>query len=94
MRINEQRYLISRATDLLVRTIRRGRLLMSLSDAPYRWPGSPAVAWSLILAFEIGTVSLSMKHDEILRVGRVDNWYSIAGVLIIVRFIRATCSAR
>jgi len=25
-----------------------------------------------ILAFEIGTVSLTMKRDEILRVGRVD----------------------
>jgi uncharacterized membrane protein len=34
-----------------------------------------------ILAFEIGTVSLIIKRDEILRVGRVDNWYGIlAGV--------------
>jgi putative membrane protein len=34
-----------------------------------------------ILAFEIGTVRLAMTHDEILRVGRIDNWYGIlAGV--------------
>ena len=30
-----------------------------------------------VLAFEIGTVSLAMKRDEILRVGRVDNRYGI-----------------
>ena len=48
-----------------------------------------------ILAFEIGTVSLAMKRDEILRVGRVDNWYGIlAGVIIVVGFIRASVAAK
>ena len=48
-----------------------------------------------ILAFEIGTVSLTIKRDEILRVGRVDNWYGIlAGVIIVVGFIRATVAAK
>ena len=48
-----------------------------------------------ILAFEIGTVSLTMKRDEILSVGRVDNWYGIlAGVIILVGFIRATVAAK
>jgi putative membrane protein len=48
-----------------------------------------------ILAFEIGTVSLTMRRDEILRVGRVDNWYGIlAGVVIVVGFIRATVAAK
>ena len=43
-----------------------------------------------ILAIEIGTVSLTMKRDEILRVGRVDNWYGIlAGVIVVIGFIRA-----
>ena len=48
-----------------------------------------------ILAFEIGTVSLTMKRDEILRVGRVDNWYGIlAGVIIVIGFIRASIAAK
>ena len=48
-----------------------------------------------ILAFEIGTVSLTMKRDEILGVGRVDNWYGIlALVIIIVGFIRANVAAK
>ena len=48
-----------------------------------------------ILAFEIGTVSLVMKRDEILRVGRVDNWYGIlAGVIVVVGFVRATVAAK
>jgi putative membrane protein len=48
-----------------------------------------------ILVFEIGTVSVTMKGDEILRVGHVDNWYGIvAGVIIIVGFIRAIFAAK
>jgi putative membrane protein len=48
-----------------------------------------------ILAFEIGTVNLTMTRDEILRVGRVDNWYGIvAGVIIVVGFIRAIVAAK
>ena len=48
-----------------------------------------------ILAFEIGTVSLTMKRDEILRVGRVDIWYGIlTGVIIVVGFTRATVAAK
>ena len=47
------------------------------------------------LAFEIGTVNLTMKRDEILRVVRVDMWYGIlAGVIIVVGFIRATVAAK
>jgi putative membrane protein len=30
-----------------------------------------------VLAFEIGAVTLTMKRDEILGVGRVDKWYGI-----------------
>ena len=48
-----------------------------------------------ILAFELGTVSLTMKRDEIFRVGRVDNWYGIlAGVIIVVGFVRAAVAAK
>jgi putative membrane protein len=48
-----------------------------------------------VLAFEIGTISMNMKRDEILRVSRVDNWYGIlAGVIIIVGFIRANVAAK
>ena len=48
-----------------------------------------------ILAFEIGTVRLTMKRDEILRVVRVDMWYGIlAGVIIVVGFIRVTVAAK
>jgi putative membrane protein len=48
-----------------------------------------------ILTFEIGTVSPAMKRGEILRVARVDVWYEIlAGVIIIVGFIRATVAAK
>jgi putative membrane protein len=48
-----------------------------------------------ILAFEIGTVSLAMKRDEILSVGRVDTWYGIlAGVIVVVGFIRAIVAAK
>ena len=48
-----------------------------------------------ILAFEIGFVSLTMRRDEILYVGRVDNWYGIlAGLIIVVGFIRATVAAK
>jgi putative membrane protein len=48
-----------------------------------------------ILAFEIGTVSLTMKRDEILRVSRVDIWYGIlAAVIIVVGFTRATVAAK
>jgi putative membrane protein len=48
-----------------------------------------------ILAFEIGTVSAGMQGSAIQRVGRVDIWYGIlAGVIIIVGFIRATVAAK
>jgi putative membrane protein len=48
-----------------------------------------------ILAFEIGSVGLTIKRNEILRVGRVDNWYGIlAGVIIVVGFVRATIAAK
>jgi putative membrane protein len=48
-----------------------------------------------ILAFEIGTVNPTMKRDEILRVVRVDLWYGIlAGVIIVVGFVRATVAAK
>jgi putative membrane protein len=48
-----------------------------------------------ILAFEIGTVSLAMKRDEILSVGRVDTWYGIlAAVIVVFGFIRATVAAK
>jgi putative membrane protein len=48
-----------------------------------------------VLAYEIGTVTLTMKRDEILGVGRVDNWYGIlALVIIVVGFIRATVAAK
>jgi putative membrane protein len=48
-----------------------------------------------ILAFEIGTVGLTMRRDEILRVGRVDSWYGIlAVVIIVVGFVRATIAAK
>jgi putative membrane protein len=48
-----------------------------------------------ILAFEIGTVSLAMKRDEILSVGRVDTWYGIlAAVIVVIGFIRATVAAK
>jgi putative membrane protein len=48
-----------------------------------------------ILAFEIGTVSVNMQGSEIRRVGRVDLWYGIlAGVIIIVGFLRATVAAK
>jgi uncharacterized membrane protein len=45
-----------------------------------------------VLAFEIGTVSLTTKRDEILR---VDNWYGIiAGLIIVAGFIRTTVAAK
>ena len=48
-----------------------------------------------ILAFEIASVSLAMKGDEILRVGRVDNGYGIlAAVIVVVGFIRAIVAAK
>jgi putative membrane protein len=48
-----------------------------------------------ILAFEIGTVSLTMKRDDILGVARVDMWYGIlAGAIIVVGFTRATVAAK
>jgi putative membrane protein len=48
-----------------------------------------------ILAYELGTVTLAIKRDEILHVGRVDNWYGIlAGVIIVVGFIRAIYAAK
>jgi putative membrane protein len=48
-----------------------------------------------ILAFEIGTIGFTMKRDDILRVGGVDIWYGIlAGVIVIVGFIRATVAAK
>jgi putative membrane protein len=48
-----------------------------------------------VLAFEIGTVNLTMRRDEILGVGRVDNWYGIlAVVIVVVGFIRATVAAK
>jgi putative membrane protein len=48
-----------------------------------------------ILAIEIGTVRLAMKRDEILGVGRIDNWYGIlAGAILVVGFIRATAAAK
>ena len=48
-----------------------------------------------ILAYEIGTVTLTIKRDDILRVGHVDNWYGIlAGVIIVVGFARAIYAAK
>jgi putative membrane protein len=48
-----------------------------------------------ILAFEIGMVSPTMKRDDILSVGRADNWYGIlAGVILVVGFIRAIFAAK
>jgi putative membrane protein len=48
-----------------------------------------------VLAFEIGAVRLNMTRDDILGVGRVDNWYGILAVLIIVvGFTRATMAAK
>lgn len=48
-----------------------------------------------VLAFEIGTVTPTMKRDEILGVGRVDNWYGILALIIVVAgFIRATVAAK
>jgi putative membrane protein len=48
-----------------------------------------------VLAFEIGTVRLTITHDEILRVGRIDNWYGIlAGVIVVVGFVRAIFAAK
>jgi putative membrane protein len=48
-----------------------------------------------ILAFEIGTVSLAMKQDAILRVAHVDVWYGIlAGAIIVVGFTRAAVAAK
>src|SRR6202007_2060930 len=48
-----------------------------------------------ILAFEIGTVSLAMKRDAILRLARVDVWYGIlAGAIIVVGFTRAAVAAK
>jgi putative membrane protein len=48
-----------------------------------------------VLAFEIGVISTGMKANEIRRVGRMDNWYGIlAGVIIVVGFIRATVAAK
>jgi putative membrane protein len=48
-----------------------------------------------VLAFEIGIVRLAMKRDEILSVGRVDTWYGIlALVIIVVGFSRATFAAK
>jgi hypothetical protein len=47
-----------------------------------------------VLAFEIGTVTLTLKRDEILGVGRVDNRSgSLAVVIVVVGFIRATVAA-
>jgi putative membrane protein len=48
-----------------------------------------------VLAFEIGTVTPTMKRDEVLGVGRVDNGYGIlAAGIIVVGFIRATVAAK
>jgi putative membrane protein len=48
-----------------------------------------------ILAFEIGTISLTMKREDILRVAWVDIWYGIlAGVIIVVGFTRAIFAAK
>jgi putative membrane protein len=48
-----------------------------------------------VLAFEIGTISLTMRREDILRVASVDIWYSIlAGVIIVVGFTRATVAAK
>ena len=48
-----------------------------------------------VLAFEIGAVRLNMTRDDILGVGRVDTWYGILALLIIiVGFIRATSAAK
>ena len=48
-----------------------------------------------VLAFEIGAVRPTMKRDEILGVGRVDNSYGIlAVVIIVVGFIRANVAAK
>ena len=48
-----------------------------------------------VLAFEIGAVRLTMKRDEIIGVSRVDNWYGIlALVIVVVGFIRANVAAK
>jgi putative membrane protein len=48
-----------------------------------------------VLAFEIGTVRVSMDREDILRVGRVDIWYGVlAGAIIVVGFSRAIFAAK
>jgi len=48
-----------------------------------------------VLAFELGAVRSGMKAKEIARVGRVDLWYGILAVLIvIVGFVRANFAAK
>jgi putative membrane protein len=48
-----------------------------------------------ILAFEIGVVGASMKREAVLRVGRVDAWYGILALaIIVVGFSRAIFAAK
>jgi putative membrane protein len=48
-----------------------------------------------ILAYEIGTVTLTLRGDVIPHVGRVDSWYGIlAGAIIVIGFVRATVAAK
>ena len=48
-----------------------------------------------VLAFEIGAVRLTMTRDDIRGVSRVDNWYGILALaVIVVGFIRASVAAK
>ena len=48
-----------------------------------------------VLAFEIGVIRLTMTGGDIRRVGRVDTWYGILAVaIIVVGFSRAIFAAK
>jgi putative membrane protein len=48
-----------------------------------------------ILAFEIGIIRPSMKGEDVLRVARVDTWYGILAVaIVVVGFVRAIYAAK
>jgi putative membrane protein len=48
-----------------------------------------------ILAFEIGVIHLNITRQDINRVGRIDAWYGICAlVIIVVGFLRAIFAAK
>jgi putative membrane protein len=48
-----------------------------------------------VLAFEVGVIRSSMKREDVLRVARVDNWYGILAVaIVVVGFSRAIYAAK